>query len=196
MANDSQAQQFLMFANDNYEDFKKKWSTHIYERQLDWDEDVFSDTILKVYDYIQKNGIADDSPQGLANYWFKAFMINIKREKQYSRNAYRDLNVDASEELDKEFNGEDERKQKIKNDVFDDWLTYNILLIVEQKFDEKSFYCFRLYYLYKKMTYEKLRQITKVKDCKKRVTTIKKWLQENLDKHKLEKEFNKYYYGS
>lgn len=189
-----QSEKFLMLANKTYEDNKKKWSTHLFERQMDWDEDVYSDTILKVYDYIQKNGIADDSEQGLLNYWFKAFMINIRREKQYSRNAYRDLNVDATEELDKEFNGDEELEEKKKRHIYDDWLVYNILLIVEKTFDSKSFYCFRLYYLYPKMTYEKLKELTKIKDCKKRVITIKKWLQENLDKGKLMEQFNKYYY--
>ena len=63
-----------------------------------------------MYDYINKNGINDTTDSGFANYFFKAFNINIKREKQYSRNVNRDKNIDATEELDKEMNGEDELK--------------------------------------------------------------------------------------
>lgn len=193
MANEIQARKYLNLANDKYLDYLKKWRTHIQEKGYDWDEDVFSDTILKVYDNILKNGIKDDSEEGLSNYWFKSFIVNIKREKQYSRNLYRDMNVDASEELDKEYNGDDELKLKIRRHIYDDWLSVRLLQIVEQNFTSREFRCFRLYYIVPKMTYEKLRDLTKIKDCKKIVNTIKKWLIENTDKHQLDKEFSKWY---
>lgn len=193
MANETQARKYLNLANDKYLDYLKKWRTHIQDKGYDWDEDVFSDTILKVYDNILKNGIKDDSEEGLSNYWFKSFIVNIKREKQYSRNLYRDMNVDASEELDKEYNGDDELKLKIKRHIYDDWLSVRLLQIVEQNFTSREFRCFRLYYIVPKMTYEKLRDLTKIKDCKKIVNTIKKWLIENTDKHQLDKEFSKWY---
>ena len=117
MANETQARKYLNLANDKYLDYLKKWRTHIQDKGYDWDEDVFSDTILKVYDNILKNGIKHDSEEGLSNYWFKSFIVNIKREKQYSRNLYRDMNVDASEELDKEYNGDDELKLKIRRHI-------------------------------------------------------------------------------
>lgn len=193
MANEIQARKYLNLANDKYLDYLKKWRTHIQDKGYDWDEDVFSDTILKVYDNILKNGIKDDSEEGLSNYWFKSFIVNIKREKQYSRNLYRDMNVDASEELDKEYNGDDELKLKIRRHIYDDWLSVRLLQIVEQNFTSREFRCFRLYYIVPKMTYEKLRDLTKIKDCKKIVNTIKKWLIENTDKHQLDKEFSKWY---
>lgn len=193
MANETQARKYLNLANDKYLDYLKKWRTHIQDKGYDWDEDVFSDTILKVYDNILKNGIKDDSEEGLSNYWFKSFIVNIKREKQYSRNLYRDMNVDASEELDKEYNGDDELKLKIRRHIYDDWLSVRLLQIVEQNFTSREFRCFRLYYIVPKMTYEKLRDLTKIKDCKKIVNTIKKWLIENTDKHQLDKEFSKWY---
>ena len=186
-----QSSRFLKFANDHYEDYKKKWAKYLYDRQVDFDEDVFSETVLKVYDYINANGIKDDSDSGLANYWFKSF--NIKREKQYSRNVNRDKNIDATEELSKEMNGEDELKLKIRRHVYEDWSIVYILRLVEDNFDSISFHCFRLYYILDKMTYSKLREITKVPDSKKRVVTIKNWLKDNLTKQKMEKEFSKYY---
>ena len=194
--NSSQAKRFLQFVNDNYNNLKKKWAKYLIDKQIDFDEDVYSETILKVYDYINKNGINDTTDSGFANYFFRAFNINIKREKQYSRNVNRDKNIDATEELDKEFNGEDELKLKIRSQVFDDWLIVYILRLVEDNFDSISFHCFRLYYILDKMTYSKLREITKVPDSKKRVVTIKNWLKEKLTKKQLEKEFLKYYYAS
>ena len=191
--NSEQAAIFLNFANDHYEDYKKKWAKYLYDRQVDFDEDVFSETVLKVYDYINTNGIKDDSDSGLANYWFKSFNTNIKREKQYSRNVNRDKNIDATEELSKEMNGEDELKLKIRRHVYEDWSIFYILRLVEDNFDSISFHCFRLYYILDKMTYSKLREITKVPDSKKRVVTIKNWLKDNLTKQQMEKEFSKYY---
>ena len=191
--NSEQAAIFLQFANEHYDDYKKKWRKYLIDRQIDFDEDVFSETVLKVYDYINTNGIKDDSDSGLANYWFKAFNINIKREKQYSRNINRDRNIDATEELSKEINGEYELQLKIRRHVFEDWSIVYILRLVEDNFDSISFHCFRLYYILDKMTYSKLREITKVPDSKKRVVTIKNWLKDNLTKQKMEKEFSKYY---
>ena len=188
-----QSSRFLKFANEHYEDYKKKWAKYLYDRQVDFDEDVFSETVLKVYDYINTNGIKDDSDSGLANYWFKSFNTNIKREKQYSRNVNRDKNIDATEELSKEMNGEDELQLKIRRHVFEDWSIVYILRLVEDNFDQISFHCFRLYYILDKMTYSKLREITKVPDSKKRVVTIKNWLKDNLTKQQMEKEFSKYY---
>ena len=188
-----QSSRFLKFANEHYEDYKKKWAKYLYDRQVDFDEDVFSETVLKVYDYINTNGIKDDSDSGLGNYWFKSFNTNIKREKQYSRNVNRDKNIDATEELSKEMNGEDELKLKIRRHVYEDWSIVYILRLVEDNFDSISFHCFRLYYILDKMTYSKLREITKVPDSKKRVVTIKNWLKDNLTKQQMEKEFSKYY---
>lgn len=188
-----QSSRFLKFANEHYEDYKKKWAKYLYDKQVDFDEDVFSETVLKVYDYINTNGIKDDSDSGLANYWFKSFNTNIKREKQYSRNVNRDKNIDATEELSKEMNGEDELQLKIRRHVFEDWSIVYILRLVEDNFDSISFHCFRLYYILDKMTYSKLREITKVPDSKKRVVTIKNWLKDNLTKQQMEKEFSKYY---
>lgn len=55
MANEEQAEKYLNYVNSNYDAFKKKWMKHIYDRQMTWDDDVFSDTIVKVYDYIIKH---------------------------------------------------------------------------------------------------------------------------------------------
>ena len=193
MDNTEQATRFLQFVNDNYNNLKKKWAKYLIDRQIEFDEDIYSETILKVYDYISANGIKDDSESGFANYFFRAFNIDIKREKQYSRNLNRDSNIDAIEELSKEINGEDELKLKIRNQVFDDWSIVYILRLVEDNFDQISFHCFRLYYVLNKMTYSKLREITKVPDSKKRVVTIKNWLKDKLTKKQLEKEFSSYY---
>ena len=193
MVESTQGLKFMEFASKHYDVYKKKWEKYLFDKGIEFDEDVYNDTIIKVYEYINANGIKDDTDNGLASYWFKSFNMNIKREQQYSRNAMRDKNVDATEELDKEVNGDEDRENKIRRDVFYDWSTIYLLQLVEREFDNITFHCFRLYYILPKMTYEKLRALTKITDAKKRVITVKKWLKENITKQQLEVLFAKYY---
>ena len=105
---------FLNYINDNYTKLKHKYARYCKENNIQWDEDTFSDTILKCYDAIKKKGGLDDcTDQGIENYFFKSFKMNIMREKQYARNMKRDLNVEADDvdvmyitEIDAEFEGD------------------------------------------------------------------------------------------
>ena len=194
MENKEIADKFLQLVNAKYGDFKKKWAKHAIEKGIEFDEDVYSDSIVKVYDYILKNGVKDTSDEGLSNYLFRSFITNSKREKVYAREKLKDMNVDAWEEGDKDENGETELQHRIRNEIYGDYAMYYILRLVEENFDSITFHCFRLYYIVNKMTYERLREITKIKDAKKRVLQVRTWLQENLTKKQLIKEFNKYYY--
>ena len=195
MENKEIADKFLQLVNRKYSDFKKKWAKHAIEKGIEFDEDVYSDSIIKVYDYIVKNGMKDSSDEGLANYFFRSFITNSKREKVYAREKLKDMNVDACEEGDKDDNGETELQHKIRNEIYGDYAMYYILRLVEENFDSITFHCFRLYYIVNKMTYERLREVTKVKDAKKRVLQVRSWLQDNLTKKQLIKDFNKYYYA-
>ena len=194
--NEQQAYLFLQLVSDKYEELYRKWLKYNIERKLnvskDDFDDLFQDTILKIFEKIKKDGIEDSTNQGLVNYFFKSLNTNIKREKQYSRNSKRDNNIDSIEYLDNKLD-ENDIEIKKKEEARQQYITYRILELVEKEFDNISFRCFRLYYLTKKMSYKKLIETTKVKDAKKRVVTIKKWLQENIDKHLLEKEFNNWY---
>lgn len=193
MKHSEQAENFLKVINSHYDEYKGKWQKFSYQNHIDWDDDVFQDTIIKVYEKIMENGITDETNEGYLNYLFKSLVINLKREKQYSRNAYRNKEVDVLEHNDKKTNGDEELQQKIRKNVFDDWSMVYIMSTVEEYFDSVSAHCFKIYYLYPKMTYEKLKELTKVKDSKRRVVMVKKWLKKNLTKKELETKFNEYY---
>lgn len=194
MENKELAERFLKLVSLKYSDYKKKWTKHLLDKNIEVDEDIYSDTIIKVYDYIIKNGVKDETDNGLINYFFKSFIMNVKREKAYARERLKDLNVDAYEEADKETNGETELEHKIRNQVYSDYATVHILQLVEQKFDSITFHCFRLYYIVPKMTFDRLKEVTKINDCRKRVLEVREWLKNNLTKKELTKAFNKYYY--
>lgn len=190
---EEQARRFLNVANNNYIKCKKQWMKYFNDKLVEFDEDVFSESILKVYDLILKNGIKDDTEEGMLNYWFMSFQMNTRREQQYSRNSQRDKNVDVFEELNQKENGDEELKLKIRNQVYDDFAVIYILEKIEGQIDPTAFYVFRLYYLLPKMTYEKLRNLTKIKNCKKLVLDTKKYVQQTITKDEILKAFNDYY---
>lgn len=188
-----QAQRFLEVANKYYEDNKKKWKKYYLDNGMEFDEDVYGDTIIKIYNYLLTHKLEDDSESGFLNYWFRSFNINIKREKQYAHYQATVYGKDLVQESDKQPQIDETRDEKVRRHIFDDWVVIYILQLVEREFDDISFRCFRLYYILPKMTYHKLREVTKIKDCKKRVVTIKKWLKENITPAQLHKKFKEYY---
>ena len=199
MANDLYkivADKWIGIINDEYEEIKKGFELSCKKEMTAFDEDVFQSTILNCYNAILKNGITDLTRQGMKNYLFKSFKMNIKREAMYMRNAKRDNNISGVDAMSVyERNGlEDETtEEKVRKQLLDDYSVVYILNMVENNFDMISFYCFRLKWLIPKMTYQRLREITKVKDCKKRCIDIMKWLKENVNKEDILTEFEKEY---
>ena len=71
---------------------------------------------------------------------------------------------------------------------FEDYSLIYILEQVENNFDTITFYCFRLKTMLP-CTYQRLRELTKVKDCKKRVVKVNKWLRENMTRQDIYNAF-------
>lgn len=188
-----QAQQFLEIAGRYYEDNKKKWRKYYEDNDMEFDEDIYGDSIIKVHKYLQTHTLTDDSEQGFLNYWFRSFNTNIRREKQYARYTATVYGKDLAKESDSQPQLDETKEDKVRRHIFDDWVVIRVFQLVEKEFDEISFRCFRLYYILPKMTYAKLREVTKVPDCKKRVVAIKHWLDKNISTAELKREFKKYY---
>ena len=179
-----------------YNEIKEGFTMECRKTITDFDEDIFHSTILNCYNTIKLKGLTDLTEQGMKNYLFRAFKMNTKREALYMRNAKRDSNISDSDVMSiYERNGlyEETTEEKIKKQLLNDYSIVYILNQVEANFDTISFYCFRLKWLIPKMTYRKLRELTSVKDCKKRCINIMKWLKENIDRGKIMTEFEKEY---
>lgn len=188
------ADKWLNVISDNYEYIKEGFRMSCQKEMTDFDEDIFHDTILNCYKSIQTRGLTDLTEQGMKNYLFKSFKMNIKRESVYARNSKRDsMDSDALNEYLDKIDGTTDTNEKIRRQLLNDYSVVYILHRVEDNFDSVSFYCFRLKWLMPGMTYERLRQITKVKDCKKRCIDIMKWLRENVNKEDILTEFDKEY---
>ena len=70
--NEKQARDFLQYVNDNYDELIKHFKAYYANKRQKFDIDVFSDTYLKLYEVILKNGIKDNSEKGMLDYLFKA----------------------------------------------------------------------------------------------------------------------------
>lgn len=182
---------FNEFISKNYEILKKKWTKYLYDRGQKFDEDIYHSTIVQV---MQKaDNLEDKSEKGYANYLFKAFQNNIKRERLYHCNLLRDFNYDddaittfLESQCDESF------QDKVMRDTYISFSTNIILSDISENFDLITFSVFRIYLL-NSLTYKKLCEITKVKDCKKRISSVKKYLKEKYDKKLLFEKFLAFY---
>ena len=101
---------FINYINQHYDELKAKYKAFCGVNNYNWNWDIFQDTIIKCYDAIAKKGkLLDTTPQGIENYFFIAFKLNVKREGQYARNMKRDLNI-TSDNI---------------NDVYEQWYNDN-----------------------------------------------------------------------
>lgn len=189
-----QADKFLKWINDNYKFQKDKLLAFCNDKKYEFDEDIFSDTYLKIYDKILKYGIKDDSDKGFDNYMFISFKVNTLREKQYARNQKRDGNViNLSGAYEAFKNTELSQEEKLKSDLKKDFYTLYLLHQAEANFDSESFYLFKQKVFEKGLTYKQLQEKTGIKGVRQKVVNVKNWLKENVSKKEIEKEFQEIY---
>jgi len=193
--NDSEL--FLLYINNHYNYLKFKYINFCREHNYVFDEDIFSDTILKCYEAINKKGkLEDTTDQGIQNYFFISFKMNLKREGQYARNQKRDLNVssdDIGELYETWYNDNNvSAMEKIKSDLFKDFSVLYIMTVVEDNFDTEHFYLFKLKTL-GNLTYKQLQDKTKIKASRQKVINVKNWLKDNVTKDDIKSAFNLMY---
>lgn len=192
------ARLFLEYINDNYEILKNKYKTMCVQNQLNWDEDVFSNTILSCYNAINKKGkLEDTSNQGIENYFFRSFKQNVQRERQYCRVSKRDLNYNSDSinlAYENWYNDtKDTAINKIRSDLYKDFATLYIMHRVEDEFDAEHFRLFNLKTLIPDMTYKKLQEKTKCTSCRQKVIDVRNWVRNNVTKEEIKKAFNLMY---
>lgn len=189
---------FINYINDHYSELKNKYFKFCQEKDYDWSEDVFQDTILKCYQTIEKVGkLKDTTSYGIESYFFKSFKNNTLLEKVYCRTKNRDYNIN-SDNINDIYevwynNNNSTAREKLINDLYKDFATLYIMLQVENNFDSEHFYLFRVKVLTPDMTFKKLAEQTKVKASRKKVIDVTHWLKENVTKEQIKKAFNEIY---
>lgn len=191
------ANKYLQWFSKNYNILKHKYRRFCTEKDYEFDEDVFSDTYVSIYNAIVKKGLKDTSDKGFDNYTFKSFKQNIQREKQYCRVSKRDMNITSDNVFqlyDEWYNEENmPEKTKLLNDLWKDFATLYILMKVEDNWDSEHFLLFKLKYLVPQMTYKKLQEKTQAKKCRQKVVNVKNWVRENVKKQEIKDAFTRIY---
>lgn len=188
---------FINYISQHYDELRCKYRTFCQLNNYHWDWDIFQDSIVKCYDAIAKKGkLNDTTPQGMENYFFIAFKLNVKREGQYARNMKRDLNItsDNINEVYEQWYNENHTTDRVKliNDLFTDFSTLYIMRIVETNFPSEDFYLFKLKTLCG-MTYKQVQEKTQAKKVRQRVVDIKNWLKSNVKKNDVKDAFYECY---
>lgn len=184
---------FINYISDHYNQLYYKYRQFCKEKDYQWDEDIFQDTIVNCYSAITKKGkLQDTTSQGIENYFFKSFKMNLMREKQYARNQKRDLNVEA-DDVDVMYeewtnNNKEDSRTKIVSDMWKDFSCLYIMMLVEDNWDDEHFYLFRLKHLCG-MTYKQLTDKTGIKGVRQKILDVKQWLKDNLTKEEINKAF-------
>ena len=191
--NEIQAKKFLQWINDNYDAQKRKLQAFCHDKHYDWNEDIFQDCIIKIYNKILKSKLVDETDKGFEGYMFISFKINTLREAQYSRNSRRDANVtNITSRYEAFLNKKLTTEEKLEHDLKQDFSMLYILNSVEKQFDGESYYLFRLK-IFNKYTYKDIAQKTGIKNARQKVIDVMHWIKDNISKDDINNAFYLFY---
>ena len=184
------ADKWIQYIGTIYEEYRMKYFKMANDLNYKVSEDMLNDTILACYNSIARNNLSDTTEQGMRNYLFRAFKVNLNAISSYDKR--KDV-VDDLTALAEQYENQGETTYtKIKKQLFEDYSLIYILEQVENNFDTITFHCYRLKTMLP-CTYQRLREITKIKDCKKRVVNVMKWVRNNITKKEILTNFKKQY---
>jgi hypothetical protein len=163
------ANNFLELSGKLYEKNKVKWKSLLKKVGLTFDEDIYNDTIIKVYEQLLEN---EYIPEDVNAYWYKSFLNNIKRGKQYTYTSKKE-DVDVLELL-----------RNTPDTIDNSHLYYPIIRLllkaVKDNYTIEEYHLFKHYYLSPKTTYEDLSKLAGY-NVKIKLNNIKKWLKHYLN---------------
>ena len=168
---EKKAREFLDLTATLYEKNKEKWSGLLKSVGLVFDEDIYNDTIIKVYDKMMADEETDQTTEDeLIGYWYQSFKNNIMRNKQYSYNSKRD-DCDVIDLLKNE--------EYIITTPHITFTTIRYLLNkVKEEYNQKDYHLFKMYYL-TTLTYDELSLVVGY-DAKSKINKMKNWLKQNV----------------
>lgn len=164
---EQRARNFLNLTSRYYEKNKVKWNGLLRSVGLVFDEDVYNDTIIKVYDKLMNEEDLETTEDEVIAYWYQSFVNNIKRNKQYSCNSKR-TDEDVIDLL------KNEEYIIDSSNMYYPTIRY-LLNKVREHYDLKSYHLFKMYYLVSEMTYDELNETIGC-NVKTKINGIRKWL--------------------
>lgn len=199
--NQQLADDFLRYIAESglYDEYRRKFVSSGH-----WDEDVYQETVLRVYQAILYNGMdgkikvsMETSKEERHEIFRNKFFIACKRNNTVGltsdRYRARRSDNDVLHLLkDEAFESADE---KARRDLYEDFKILKTLEYVEENFSDVDIHLFKIYYLVPGTTYKKLQEMTKLKDARTRVVEINRMLRKNKEllEKKIAEEFNEKY---
>lgn len=182
------AEYFMEVMGKHYEEYIGKMRKLCSNAGVEFDYDVFADTVIKIHERIERQGfLYNKTEQGCLNYFFRAFIMNMRREGQY---AYR-AKTSLSDEMGKYDGLNITSDEKVEKDLKEDFSVYYILNKAQENVDDESFHLFNLKFL-GHYTYKELQQHTNAKAVRQKVSSVKRWIKENISKTEVEKAYEEF----
>ena len=188
------ANNYLKFIANNYNElilhFKKFCSNQRYK----WDEDIFCQTYLNVYERIQKKGLEDITEQGFMNFTFISFKFNTIRASQYcSVKKKIDKDDDEINKMYEDYYNANNSTSEIKvlKDLKEDFSALYIALKAESNCDSNSFHLWKMKN-FLNLTYKELQAKTNDRQCRQKVLAVKNWIKENVTKQEINNAFENF----
>lgn len=182
-----------------YDEYRRKFVSSGH-----WDEDVYQETVLRVYQAILYNGmdgkikVTMETPEEERHDIFRnKFFISCKQNNTVGLTSDRYKTRRSDNDVlhllkDEVFESAEE---KTRRDLFEDFKILKTLEYVEEHFSDVDSHLFKIYYLVPGTTYKKLQEMTKLKDARTRVVEINRMLRKNREllEKKIAEEFEKQY---
>lgn len=162
---------FLDYAARGYESNKRKWSIRLKKEGLTFSEDTYQNTILYVYNYLNKYIDNNLDKMSIEGFWYQAFLTNTKRDTKYAYNSKRDDDVDILKYLD-DFQTDD------KPILLEDIEGLKTLTPIELNL-------FLIYFL-TDITYTELEELTGIKNVRYKINSIGKKIRECIKRKGLQ----------
>lgn len=157
------ANPFLSCIGEKFYEIKKSFKTKIMRFGFIFDEDIFSDTLLKYNDTLSKRSLGKNR---MLFYFWTAFKNNTLRNLNYSRNKLRsEFPEDVADEIDFETITEDFEK---------------ISRMIVLEFGEEMYEYFVLHA--NGMSYENLLKMSNVDNLKYRFRRIREFVRHNFSR--------------
>lgn len=191
MTNEDIAKEYLEWVGNNLDSLRTRMQRYCTSQHIDFDEDILSDTYLRIYEKICKTGLSDTTSNGMLNYTFMSFRTNCKREPQFARNRLRDLNIedDKLNDLYEQYiSGQVGEREKLASDLFKDYSTMYLLYRAEDQFPKDQYNLFKMKFM-ANITFKELRKRTGVKGCREKVNEVTQWLRDNVTKEDIKASF-------
>lgn len=159
---------FIDFIGNHFDKLKGKFKTQIRKIGFEFDDDVFSDTILKCHNKFLSEKMLESE---MENYFWTAFKTNTIRELRYSRNK----NKVGEEMITDELLGSTDDEE---NDIYEDYEKISNMII-----DEFGMDLYKLFSLHANgIGYNQLAKTNDINELKYQFRKIREYIRKNYKK--------------